>query len=88
MQRECRQGGWCKAGRGLPQAHTVWPRTVEIGRLPGCRAQARASSPLAAPPPTPQEERQRAAAAKRLQEQLDPEAMARHFLLPRDEQIR
>ncbi|KAL4442498.1 hypothetical protein ABPG77_005082 [Micractinium sp. CCAP 211/92] len=34
------------------------------------------------------EERQRAAAAKRLQEQLDPEAMARHFLLPRDEQIR
>ncbi|KAL4447813.1 hypothetical protein ABPG75_005032 [Micractinium tetrahymenae] len=34
------------------------------------------------------EERQRAAAAKRMQEQLDPEAMARHFLLPKDEQIR
>lgn len=34
------------------------------------------------------EERQRAATAKRMQEQLDPEAMARHFLLPKDEQIR
>ncbi|EFN54675.1 hypothetical protein CHLNCDRAFT_58171 [Chlorella variabilis] len=34
------------------------------------------------------EERQRAAVARRVQEQLDPEAVARHFLLPRDEQIR
>ena len=38
--------------------------------------------------PCPQEERQRAAAARRVQEQVDPEAMARHFMLPRDEQIR
>ncbi|PSC69358.1 transcription elongation factor SPT6 [Micractinium conductrix] len=34
------------------------------------------------------EERQRGAAARRMQQQIDPESMARHFLLPRDEQIR
>ncbi|PRW45415.1 transcription elongation factor SPT6 isoform A [Chlorella sorokiniana] len=34
------------------------------------------------------EERARAAAEKRVREQLDPEALARHYLLPKDEQIR
>lgn len=34
------------------------------------------------------EERRRAATARRMQEQLDPEAMARHFMLPTDEKIR
>lgn len=35
-----------------------------------------------------QEERLRAAAERRVREQLDPEALARHYLLPKDEQIR
>ncbi len=35
-----------------------------------------------------QEERARAAAERRVREQLDPEALARHYLLPKDEQIR
>ncbi|KAI3425064.1 hypothetical protein D9Q98_008441 [Chlorella vulgaris] len=34
------------------------------------------------------EERQRAAATRRAQAHLDPEAVARHFMLPEDEQIR
>ncbi|GAB4816099.1 hypothetical protein N2152v2_003145 [Parachlorella kessleri] len=34
------------------------------------------------------EERRREAAARRMQEQLDPEAMARHYMLPSDEKIR
>ena len=35
-----------------------------------------------------QEDRKRRAAAKRLQAQLDPAAVAKHFLLPKDELIR
>jgi hypothetical protein len=35
-----------------------------------------------------QEERRRSKAAKQLEEQLDPDAVARHFMLPRDDEIR
>lgn len=35
-----------------------------------------------------QEEKARAAAERRMREQLDPEALAHHYLLPQDEQIR
>lgn len=38
--------------------------------------------------PLLQERRRREAAERRLNEQLDPEARARHFMTPRDEEIR
>lgn len=84
-------GRWQQACRAAPAGPPAAASAACARLCTRPAARSRAVPPpacVALLPCPPQEERKAAAAAKRVQEQLDPEALERHFLLPRDEQIR